>query len=332
MPVLRSRSVRRAAVAFAGALAAVAAAMSPATTATAATSGDTGSYGAIAHKQIVPARGSSTAPRDSQTSGQSGKSGKAPHKPAGTNNGISYHGGPVLLGTTNVYFIWYGDWTQDPAAQPILTDLASNIGGSPYFNINTTYYNGSNQFVSNSVHFAGATTDNYSQGPVLVDQTVQSVVQTAISSGKLPLDTNGVYFVLTSPDVQEATGFGFVYCGWHTNGTINGADIKYSFVGDPATAWMNTCADQNTGPNGGGGGDAMASVVSHELEEAVTDPDLDAWYDSSGNENADKCAWTFNPTYRAANGALANMRLGTRDYLIQRNWVNASGGYCSLSF
>src|SRR4051794_2568402 len=324
-PSSRRIARRAATTVIAAAAAALAITTAPAT---AAASHESASSGTNTHKQITPARGSSTSPRDSSTQGQSGK---AAHKPAGTNNGISYHGGPLLLGTTNVYYIWYGDWTQDPAAQPILTDLASNLGGSPYFNINTTYYNGSNQFVSNSVHFAGATTDSYSQGPVLTDITVQSVVQNAISSGKLPLDTNAVYFVLTSPDVQEATGFGFVYCGWHTNGTINGADVKYSFVGDPATAWMNTCADQSTGPNGGGGGDAMASVVSHELEEAVTDPDLDAWYDSSGNENADKCAWTFNPTYTAPNGALANMKLGTRDYLIQRNWVNASGGFCALS-
>jgi len=324
-PSSRRIARRAATTVIAAAAAALAFTTAPAT---AAASHDSGASGTNTHKQITPARGSSTAPRDSSTQGQNGKAG---HKPASTNNGISYHGGPLLLGTTNVYYIWYGDWTQDPAAQPILTDLASNLGGSPYFNINTTYYNASNQFVSNSVHFAGATTDSYSQGPVLTDITVQSVVQNAISSGKLPLDTNAVYFVLTSPDVQEATGFGFVYCGWHTNGTINGADVKYSFVGDPATAWMNTCADQSTGPNGGGGGDAMASVVSHELEEAVTDPDLDAWYDSSGNENADKCAWTFNPTYTAPNGALANMKLGTRDYLIQRNWVNASGGFCALS-
>ena len=25
------------------------------------------------------------------------------------------------------------------------------------------------------------------------------------------------------------------------------------------------------------------------------------------------------------------MKLGGRDYLIQRNWVNAAGGYCGLS-
>ena len=36
--------------------------------------------------------------------------------------------------------------------------------------------------------------------------------------------------------------------------------------------------------------------------------------------------------YVGVNGALANMKLGTRYYLIQRNWVNASGGYCALSY
>ena len=43
----------------------------------------------------------------------------------------------------------------------------------------------------------------------------------------------------------------------------------------------------------------MASVIAHELEEAATDPDLNAWYDSRGYENADKCAWTFGTTYTA---------------------------------
>jgi len=32
------------------------------------------------------------------------------------------------------------------------------------------------------------------------------------------------------------------------------------------------------------------------------------------------------------NGAYANMLLGGRDYMIQRNWVNASGGYCAIAY
>jgi hypothetical protein len=76
----------------------------------------------------------------------------------------------------------------------------------------------------------------------------------------------------------------------------------------------------------------MASVLSHEFEETTSDPDLNAWYDAQGQENADKCAWTFGSQYQAPNGARANMRLGNRDFLIQQNWVNADGGGCALSY
>lgn len=75
----------------------------------------------------------------------------------------------------------------------------------------------------------------------------------------------------------------------------------------------------------------MASIISHELEEAATDPYLNAWYDSRGAENADKCAWTWGSYSRAANGSAYNITLGGKQYLIQQNWVNASGGYCSMS-
>jgi hypothetical protein len=255
-------------------------------------------------------------------------------KPTGgatTTNGMVYHGGPVMLGTVHTYVIWYGNWSGN-SATTILQDLLGHIGGSPYYNINTTYYNGSNQHLSNSVSFTSSTTDNYSLGKSLSDANIQTIVASAISSGRLPSDTNGVYFVLTSGDVAETSGFLTQYCGWHTHGTIGGQDIKYSFVGDPSKNYA-ACAEQATAsPNGNISADAMASVIAHELEEATTDPDLNAWYDRRGSENADKCAWTFGTTYTVANGSMANMKLGTRDYLIQRNWVNANGGLCILSW
>jgi hypothetical protein len=245
-------------------------------------------------------------------------------------NGISYHGGPVILGTTNIYYIWYGNWSGNTATT-ILTTLGQNIGGSPYFNINTTYFNGSNTHVSNSVFYAGSTTDNYSRGTSLSDAAIQGVVTDALVSGRLPYDTNALYLVLTSADVTASSGFCTQYCGWHTHGTINGRDIKYSFVGNPDRC-PSACEAQTTGPNGNAGADGMASIIAHELEETVTDPDLNAWYDSRGAENADKCAWTFGTTFTTSNGALANMALGGRNYLIQRNWVNASGGLCALKY
>jgi hypothetical protein len=246
-------------------------------------------------------------------------------------NGISYHGGPVIEGTTNVYYIWYGNWAQDPNANAILTEFASNIGGSPYFNINTTYGD-SNANVTNSVHYAGSANDSGSQGTSLSDNSIWTIVTSAIGSGKLPLDGNGVYFVLTAPGVAETSGFLTQYCGWHTYGTYNGTNVKFSFVGDAAGPSLGSCAIQTgSSPNGDPPIDAMASVIAHELEEAVTDPLLNAWYDSSGAESADKCAWTFGTTY-SANNSSANMLLGSRNFLIQQQWLNANGGLCTLSW
>src|SRR5580765_2115252 len=265
---------------------------------------------------------------DRNANAHPGEAGKA--KPGGGSNGIFYHGGPLILGTTNVYYIWYGNWSGN-SATTILTDFARNIGGSSYFNINTTYYNGSNVHVTNAVNYVTSTNDNYSRGTSLSDSAIQGVVTDAVTSGRLPYDTNAVYFVLTSADVTASSGFCTQYCGWHTYGTINGFNIKYSFVGNPDRC-PSACEAQTTGPNGNAGADGMASIIAHELEEAVTDPNLNAWYDRRGAENADKCAWTFGTTHTASNGSLYNVTLGSRNYLIQRNWVNASGGYCSMTY
>ena len=245
-----------------------------------------------------------------------------------TGNQINYNGGPILLGTTHIYFIWYGSW--DGSSIGILSNLASHIGGSQYFNINTGYFDGTGASVSNSVSFAGSTNDPYSQGHNLTDTSIWLVVANALNQHNLPIDSNGVYYVLTSGDVH-VSGFGSSFCGWHSQQSYNNTNIQYAFVGNPDPAELNGCAEQIVSPNANTGADAMANIITHELEESVTDPGLNAWYDSSGNEIADRCAWTFGTTYPAAGNSKANMNLGGMDYLIQQDWVNSSGGFCALS-
>ncbi|MDP9112798.1 MAG: EXORDIUM family protein, partial [Acidobacteriota bacterium] len=246
--------------------------------------------------------------------------------------GINYNGGPVMNGAVNIYFIWYGDWTQDANANGILTYWAQHIGGSPYMGVNTTYGDTTGS-VSGQVSYVTSTADTGSLGTSLSDSSIGTLVSNALRSNSLPTDSNGVYFVLTAPGVKETSGFLTHYCGWHTYGNINGANIKYAFVGDAAGPSFGSCAVQSSSPNGDAAADAMASVMSHELEESISDPNLNAWYDASGNENADLCAWTFGAaTYAAAGGGVANMKLGTQDFLIQQNWLNANGGGCALSY
>ncbi len=249
-------------------------------------------------------------------------------------NGISYHGGSVMPNTVNAYFIWYGNWTNGPKPSDsqntvsLLDTLYSSTGlnGSGYELINSTYGDNTNNVTGNVV-LANSTTDNYSQGTRLRDSGVQAVVSNAISSGRLPNDPNGLYFVLTSSDVNETSGFCTKYCGWHTHATIGGSDIKYSFVGNPDRC-PSACEAQTVSPNGNSGADGMASVMAHETEEAISDPDLNAWYDSSGAENGDKCAWKWGPITGTLGSGAYNQTLAGHNWLIQMNWENARGGGC----
>ena len=306
--------------------------------------------------------------------------------PGGGFNGITYNGGPVMRGSV-VYYIWYGGWTNN-TAPAILTDLASNIGGSPYFSINTSYTDTTGR-VANNVQFGGSTSVGYSHGTAIDGTVIRQVVTDALTGGHLPVDANGVYFVLTSADVSVAgtsasDAFCLSFCGWHTHTKIQNTDIKFGFIGNP-DACPAACEAQTTSPNGNPGADGMASIIAHELDESVSDPDLNAWANTGIEENGDLCAWNFGTEYRvpvlpviigtisaapaapattlsaapataisaapataisaapatmlAASASTitlpplptvrANTHLGNRDYLIQTNWLNAGGGFCS---
>jgi hypothetical protein len=250
-----------------------------------------------------------------------------------TTNGIDYHGGPVMLGPHHVYFIWYGNWNQNNATT-ILPKFIQNLNATAYSNINSTYSDGSGQAIANDVTLNGQVFDSYSQGTVLSDPGLSATVSRTLQNGSLPTDANGIYFVLSSADVDQrgVNGeFCVDFCGFHQHATLNGADIKFAFVGNSARCLSN-CASPNLGigPNGNAGADAMASIMAHELNEGITDPDLNAWFDSSGNEVGDKCNFIFGSVFTAPNGAPANVTLGDRRFLIQKNWINLNGGFCTI--
>ena len=250
-----------------------------------------------------------------------------------TGNGINYHGGPVMGGTPNIYLIWYGNWINGPHASDsqtsvnLVNSFLGGLTGSGYEMINSTYGDNSKN-VTGTLHDSSSTTVGYTQGTSLSDAKIKTIVQSAISSGSLPKDTNGVYFVLTSSDVNETSGFCTQYCGWHTSASILSADIKYAFVGNPDRC-TSACEAQTNSPNGDSGADGMVSIIGHESEEAISDPDLNAWYDRTGQENADKCAWKWGTLLGGSVGNKGyNQTFGGHNWLIQMNWENARGGGC----
>ena len=257
---------------------------------------------------------------------------------------ITYHGGTIMSSLSAVYIIWYGNWKQsngsdNSAGQQIIRDSLYGLSKSGgYTNITTGtlgYYNlgstGSTYVTQVSSAVQSEYIDSYSQGEKLSDSGVLKVVENAIahglgnSGGTNTAHSDAIYLVLTSSDVSETSGFCTRYCGWHTYTTYYGGTtpVKYAFIGN-ANRCLSACAAQTISPNSNAGVDAMVSVIAHELEESVTDPLLNAWYDSNGSENADKCAWTFGSSQTLlSGGAYANAAMptsggGSRNYLMQR--------------
>ncbi|HSM84543.1 MAG TPA: hypothetical protein VLT16_00270 [Candidatus Limnocylindrales bacterium] len=258
---------------------------------------------------------------------------------------MEYHGGPVMTANPiNTYIIWYGNWnaagSDTPYTQALIEHFLSTFGGTQLMLVNTGYSDATGA-VSGNVAFGGSITNTSTKN--LNNIAIKKVVTNALSSGALPTDANAVYFVLTSSDVNETSGFCSSYCGWHDHATINGADIKYAFVGNPDRC-ASSCEIQTTGPNspavGVGGADGMANVMTHELSESVTDPDLDAWFDtSSGDENADLCNYNFGIHNLCGTGGLCtaagnytaadyNQTFGNNNWMLQMLWENTTPGAC----
>jgi hypothetical protein len=282
--------------------------------------------------------------QDDVPDGKHGKSGATLQSaaPTGTSvvqgNGINYHNGPVLKGNpVPIYIIWYGNWSNGTRASDSATTVnlietflgSSALGGSTYEAINTTYGDTTGN-VSGHLNFTQAVFDSYSQGTRFSDAKLQTIVGSHVGRD-LPSDANAVYLVLSSSDVAESSGFCTRYCGFHTHATIGGKDIKYAFIGN-VDRCQSACEIQSTGPNspapGVGGADGMINTITHETEEAITDPDLNAWFDSAGNEDADKCNFKFGPTSTASNGARFNQTFGGHNWMIQMEWENSRGGGC----
>jgi len=271
--------------------------------------------------------------------------------PAAVNGVINYHlNGPVMV-NPNIYVIWYGTWnnpcsaTIDTTTPAIVNDFLKGVGPTPWNQLNTLYYsqsasNGPKTYVTPVVNWTRCIYNNASLGKNLdgTNPSTGAIVDQALTNNTLPRDTNGLYFVFTSSDVVTS---GFVnsttpqFCGYHSY--LNPAydrtkKIIYSFVGDPGSG-LASCNGQSAAgvsPNSNPAADAMTSVIAHELVEAVSDPLLNAWFDAAGNENADKCAWTFGAT-TLLNGSHYNMIASGRKYLIQQNWVPIGAGSCAMA-
>jgi hypothetical protein len=259
---------------------------------------------------------------------------------------ILYHGGPILPITKVAAIYWASNriYTGGPspgttgtgsADGSLIGEFLRSLGGSRYFNINTTYYDqvSGGHVVQNVVTYtqfwAANTGVPPADGTPVSFNTIYSKIIEGLNSGALTYDPATVYAVFTAGNTNLGGGFGNAYCAFHgyfSWSSPQGSKVVIYAAQPYANQYPGTCTSNLASPNGDAAADREINTLAHEIEEATTDPQpLTAWFDAQGLENADKCAWDFGITYQRPNGGTANMGIGARHYLIQRNWP-VSGG------
>jgi hypothetical protein len=124
------------------------------------------------------------------------------------------------------------------------------------------------------------------------------------------------------------------FCAYHSPDSNNAlyANLSYPIYASPVGFTCGSDARWATlqSPNGNPDGDVEVSPTMHEINETITDPDVQTgWYDFFGFENGDECAYIYGNT-RGAPGAYFNQVINGGHYLTQElpsNKVfNSSGG------
>jgi len=116
------------------------------------------------------------------------------------------------------------------------------------------------------------------------------------------------------------------YCAYHSQAPSGAvyANLSFPVYASPTgfTCSSDAVYPVVQAPNGDPDADTEVSPTSHEIMEAITDPDTSTgWYDSSGFENGDECAYVFGPTQGTA-GQLYNQVINHGHYLTQEEFSN----------
>jgi IPT/TIG domain len=258
---------------------------------------------------------------------------------SGSGNLIN-HGGPTMTTNTTYAIYWApSGYSFGPGYTSTINqffgDVSHDSGLSSNVYAVTTQYSG----IQYSSTFGASVVDTHAfpssgcslyAGDIsecLTDSQVIAEVDRVITAQGWMRSGSNMFFVFTPIGVGSCFDDGSAcaytgYCAYHGH-TASGA----IYANQPYA--KHSGCDQGQYPNGNDA-DPTINVVSHEHIEAITDPQLNAWYDAAGYEIGDKCAWDFG-TLSGTKGAKYNQTINTHHYFMQREYSN-DGSACVQTY
>lgn len=235
--------------------------------------------------------------------------------------GVTYQGGPVMNNVA-VETVFLGTaWASDPSLEQNAAQLDQFFG----YLTNSSYMDLLGQYGTSSAGPIGPgsyvgqvnVAEDVWRRSTVSDSTIQNVLNSEIYSGTIaPPDGNRLLFVFTPPNIvvsqggTRSNGYPTGFAGYH-NSFVDSAGqlVRYAVIPDPIgndqVAGLSSFQQQT-------------AASSHELAEAVTDPDGTSWWDSTNNSTSGYEIGDFadlNTDVVYLNG-----------YAVEELWSNAAAG------
>jgi len=273
-----------------------------------------------------------------------------------------------MASNVTLYAVFWVPTGRTSPNEALIERFLEDIGG-PYANLLSQYG------VNNQVNYGGSWIDTNAYPTATAPNSTRTLIQDSDSSSSTPTmqkavtdaDTsnpnwnrpglNTLYVVFLASGTELcSTGLGCTYsgdfCAYHSafqaTDTVTNTSATFVYAAMPfdgdrlsgcgiGSATPNTNSEGSAGPNHDTANDAEISTTSHEVFEALTDPEVNshpAWTSGANpadpgflrGEIGDMCAYVFHPDSLGDGG---DVTLNGDRYFIQDEWSNATSS-CEL--
>jgi hypothetical protein len=261
---------------------------------------------------------------------------------------LTYHGGSVMH-ANKVYAIYWVPPGQSVSANyksiidGYFTNVAADSGRTSNLYATSAQYTDGGGAAAYSTTFdgsivdaqafpaSGCTNTNPATGspfPVcLSDSQITAEIDRVGVAQNWVRDGSAIYFMFTPKNVgtcfnDGSTCFASYFCAYHS--AFGNGHGTFVYANMPYDASTSTCGLGGVAQPNGDDADLTLNVTSHEHMEAITDPYGNAWFDAGGNENGDRCAWTYGASLGGSGSSAWNQVINGGHYMLQLEWSNAT--------
>jgi hypothetical protein len=270
---------------------------------------------------------------------------------------LEYHGGPVMHSHAAYAIFWAPSGYSFPsgytsAIEEFLENVAAD-SGKP-----SNVYSVSAQYTDETGHaayddsYGGSIEDTHtyptsgtcpaykgfggeSFTACISDSKLEAEVDSVVEAQGWPRGLGAEYYVVLPPhagscfDVAGKECFDKQFCAYHSY-TLSSPETIYANISYSPGDVVGCGVGEYPNGHSNGNVDDTLSSLSHEANESITDPTLEAWFDESGFENGDECRNTpFEEDYGAplggSAGSLFNQSIAGAQYYVQQEWSNDTG-------